>query len=130
MKKKKVFLISFNQLTPNFWEQHLKLENTKLFHWKTPEHAINNLTTVWPDIIIIDGYFAKESYKACLREVLRLKSNQKIFCLTPLSKTKARGKTVFMDERLCVSKLDEKVINEINAAINPIQEIIQLKQIA
>lgn len=125
MKKKKVFLISFNQLTTDFWKQHLNFENVSLSHWVNPVHAINNLTTVWPDVIIIDGYFAKESYEDCLRQVLRLKSNQKIFCLTPL--TKASNKIVFIDERLSISKLDNEIINEINAAINPIKELIQLK---
>ena len=125
MKKKKVFLISFNQLTTDFWRQHLDLDTAQLWHWKTPDHAINNLTTVWPDVIIIDGYFAKESYEVCLRQVLRIKSNQKIFCLTPLPK--AHNKTVFINERLFISRLDEEVINEINSTLNPKIEKNQLK---
>ncbi len=120
MKKKKVFLISFNQLTTEFWRQHLGFDNVQLFHWSKPEHGLNNLTTVWPDIIIIDGYFSKRSYEDCLRKVIGLKSALRIFCLTPLPK--AYNKTVFIDERLFVSKLDEDVINRINTAINPIQE--------
>lgn len=128
MEKKKVFLISFNQLTTDFWKQHLNFENVDLLHWTNPEHGINNLSTVWPDVVIIDGYFAKKSYEPCLRKVLRLRSDQKIFCITPLPK--AYKKTVFIDKRLSVSKLDEEVINEINAAINPIREINQLKQTA
>lgn len=128
MKKKKVFLISFNQLTTGFWKQHINFDNAQLFHWRTPEHGINNLTTVWPDIIIVDGYFSKKSYDDCLRKVIGLKSDLIIFCLTPLPK--AYDKTVFIDERLLVSKLDEEVINQINAAINPIQEKQELRRIA
>jgi hypothetical protein len=128
MKKKKVFLISFNQLTTDFWKQHFNFENAQLFHWRIPEHGINNLNTVWPDVIIIDGYFSSKSYETFLRKVLSLKSDQKIFCLTHLPK--AYNKTEFIDERLVVSKLDEEVINTINAAINPIQENNQLKQTA
>ena len=128
MKKKKVFLISFNQLTTCFWKQHINFDNAELFHWKTPENGVNNLNTVWPDIIIVDGYFSKKSYDDCLRKVIGLKSDQKIFCLTP--HPKAYDKTVFIDERLMVSKLDEEVINKINAAINPIHEKQELKLIA
>jgi hypothetical protein len=125
MKKKKVFLISFNQLTTDFWKQHLNFENSELFHWTNPEHGINNLNTIWPDVIIIDGYFSKESYETCLRKVIGLKSNLKIFCLTPLPI--ASDKKVFIDKRLSVSKLDAKMIDAINEAIKPIQENKQLK---
>jgi len=125
MKKKKVFLISFNRLTTDFWKQHLNFENANLSHWTHPEHGINNLCTIWPDVIIIDGYFAKESYEACLRKVIGLKSNSKIFCLTPLPK--AFDKTVFIHEGLFISKLDDEVISKINNAIKPIKEKNQLK---
>jgi hypothetical protein len=127
MKKKKVFLISFNKLTTDFWKQHLNFENAELYHWNSPELGIVNLSTLWPDVIIIDGYFSNKSYENCLRMVLKLKSDQKIFCLTPLPK--AHDKTVFIDERLSVSKLDEEVIGNINKAMNPSQEIKQIKQI-
>jgi hypothetical protein len=128
MKKKKVFLISFNQLTTDFWKHHLNFENAHLTHWKNPEQGIDNLTTVWPDVIIIDGYFAKRSYEDCLIKALKLKSNQKIFCLTPLPK--AHRKIVFIDERLSISKLDEEVIKAINDAIRPSQDNLEIKKTA
>jgi DNA-binding response OmpR family regulator len=117
MKTKKVFLISFNRLTADFWKQHLNFENAQLFHWTSPPHGINKLNTVCPDVIIIDTYFSKKSYHTCLSEVLKLAANQKIFCLTPLNK--GHDKIVFIDERLAVSKLDDKVIQQMNQAINP-----------
>jgi len=117
MKKTKVFLISFNQLTTEFWKQHLNFKNSQLRHWKNPTQGINNLSTVWPDVIIVDGYFAKESYEACLIKVIGLKSSSKIFCLTPLAKSHV--KDVFIDERLFISKLNVEVINKINEVINP-----------
>jgi len=128
MKKKKVFLISFNKLTIDFWKHHLNFENVCFLHWKNPYHGINNLSVIWPDIVIIDGYFSNESYDDCLAEVLKLKCKQKIFCLTPLPK--AYDKTVYMDERLSVSKLDEEVLNQINEELNPNQENNQLRQTA
>jgi hypothetical protein len=122
-----VFIISFNQLTIDFWEQHLNLKNIQLFHWINPEDGINNLSTVWPDVVIIDGYFSKTTYEPCLRKVLKLKFNQKIFCLTPIPRP--IDTPVFIDERLVISKLDEKVINAINRAINSTEKV-QLKQSA
>lgn len=120
MKKKKVFLISFNQLTTEFWRYHLNFDNVHLFHWSKPEHGLNNLRTIWPDIIIVDGYFSKDSYENYLKKIISLKSNIKTFCLTP--KPKAYDKTVFIHENLFISKLDEEVINKINNAIQPIKE--------
>jgi len=125
MKKKKVFLISFNQLTTDFWKQHLNFENAQLMHWKDPEQGIDNLDTIWPDVVIVDGYFAKESYRACLRKVLKLKSIKKIFCLTPLPK--AYDKAAFIDERLSISKLDKEVIQEINTEIKPAKDQNKIK---
>ncbi len=125
MKKKKVFLISFNQLTTEFWRQHLNFDNVQLFHWSKPEHGLNNLTTVWPDIIIVDGYFSKDSYENCLKKIISLKSNIKTFCLTP--KPKAHDKTVFIHESLFISKLDEEVINKLNNVMMPIKEQNQFK---
>ncbi len=75
MKTKTVFLISFNQLTTDFWKQHLNFDNVKLFHWRDSEHGINNLSTIWPDVIIIDAYFAKQSYEGCLKKALRSSAN-------------------------------------------------------
>ena len=115
MKKTKVFLISFNQLTTDFWKQHLNFENSNLRHWKNPVNGINNLSTDWPDVIIVDGYFAQESYENCLKKAIGLKSKSKIFCLTPLPK--AHDKTVLIHESLFISKLDEEVINKINEAV-------------
>ena len=128
MKKTKTFLISFNQLTTDFWKQHLNFENTQLFHWKVPEHGINNINTVWPDVIIIDSYFSNSSFELLLKKVLKQTSNSQIFFLTPAPKP--HGKMMFIHDRLKVSKLDEEVINQINWAINPIQEEKQLNQTA
>jgi hypothetical protein len=128
MKKKKVFLISFNKLTTDFWKQHLDFENAQLWHWNTPVNGMNNLTSIWPDVVIIDGYFSNGAYLASLREMLNLKSKQKIFCLTPLPK--AHDKIIYADERLTISKLDKEVITEINCEINPLRPINLIKKIA
>ena len=125
MKKKKVYLISFNKLTTEFWKQHLNFENVQLFHWKKPQQGIDNLTTVWPDVIIVDGYFSIDSYENCLKRIIGLRFKTKIFCLTP--KPKLHDKTIFIDDRLIISKLDEKVIAKINKVMSPIVKNNQAK---
>lgn len=116
MKKKIVSLISYNNLSTEFWEQHINFQNSNLKHWSNHEHGIRNLCTVWPDVVIIDGYFSKESFELGLKKVLSLKSKAIIFCLTPFPK--AYNKTVFVDERLFVSKLDKEIIDKINSVLN------------
>lgn len=128
MQRKKVFIISLNQLTTDFWKELLDLNHARLWHWKTPEHGINNLTTVWPDVIIIDGYWAQDAYVSYLRKVLAFNSDTNIFCLTPLSKSSVES--FFIDQRLHVSKLDKEVIELINEAIQPAQKNNSFKQIA
>ena len=119
MKPKKVFIISFNEIPTDFYECHLDFKNSNLIHFKNPDLGIKNLDVIRPDILIIDGYFAKESYEPCLKKAIGLRSSQKIFCLTPLPKS--YNKTVFIDERLIVSRLDKEVIKQSNSEINPIQ---------
>ncbi len=119
MKPKKVFIISFNKIPTDFWEYHLNFENIQLLHWRNHELGLKNLDIIRPDILIIDGYFAKESYEACLRKAIRLKPCLKIFCLTPLPKS--YNTTVFIHERLIVSRLDLAVIKQINEELNPVQ---------
>jgi len=56
-KQKKIFIISFNQISTEFWKERINLDYANYWHWKSPEEALNNLTTIWPDIIIVDGYW-------------------------------------------------------------------------
>jgi len=128
MQVKKVFIISFNQLTTDFWKQHLDLEGAKLWHWKSPENAINNLTTVWPDVIIIDGYWAKTTCNPCLDQVLKFKSKTKVFCLMPDSKELDRP--ISIHQKFYLSRFDEKALSAINESINRSENNTALKQIA
>jgi hypothetical protein len=116
MKPKKIFIISLNNLSLEFWKNTFNFGNSSIWHWKNAQHGINNLTTIWPDLIIIDGYWAKENKMACLRKVLSIVSSAKIFFLTPLPK--GPHGTVILDSRLFVSKLDNEVIDEINYRIS------------
>jgi len=116
MKQKKVFIISLNNLTTAFWKNTLNLEDVSLWHWKISSNGINNLTTIWPDVIIIDSYWAKECHLPCLRKVLSIISSAKIYCLTPLPK--GDSNSVLLDSRLFVSKLDNEIIKDINNTIH------------
>ena len=116
MEPKKVFIVSYNSLTTDYWKQMLNLKDASLWHWKEPEHGVNNLSTVWPDVIIIDGYWASQSYEACLKHALRLKSKVKIFCLDPNGALKEWAD--LKDDRLVISKLNDHLIASMNQSIN------------
>jgi hypothetical protein len=126
MKQTKIFIISLNSLTTDFWKQHLSLDKTIYWHWTTPEHGVNNYTTVWPDIIVLDAYWAKEAYTPYLNKLLKVKSNTKIFCLTPKSENKIK----LIHPNLHVSRLDDEFLNKINEIIHEKVIINQLKQSA
>jgi len=130
MENKKIFIISFNQLGTDFWKEHLSLNNIDLWHWQTPQQGVDNVTTVWPDIIIIDGYWAKESFKPYLETILKLNINTKLYCLTP--KAGCRTQLIPFDKRLTFSKFSSSFINEVNNIIAPknVTKSIQLNQSA
>ena len=122
MKKKKIFIISYNNLPIDFWKAHLNYKNAKLWLWKSPEHALNNLSTVFPDIVIIDGYWAKESITSCLNKVLEKKFISKIFCLSP--KIEFDAKLIYIDQRLSMSNFNNDVLKKINELIKPLKVLI------
>ncbi|MFT5250249.1 MAG: response regulator of citrate/malate metabolism [Flavobacteriales bacterium] len=129
--KKNVFIISFNQLSTDFWEEHLNFNHADFFHWKTPEHALNNISTVCPDIIIVDCYWAKEPHGIYLSNVLKKNTNAKIFYITPEAELDSNFRSI--DKRLLVSRFTVDVLKKINNLIKPFkkQEVnfqIELKQ--
>ena len=128
MKTKKVFIISYNNLTTDFWKQHLELDKTTFWHWNNPKLGEDNFTTVWPDIVIVDGYWAKEPFTPCLVKLLKIKSNTKFFCITNQSDHKIKS----IHSNLYISRLDNDLLNEINIHINqrPNATINQLKKSA
>jgi chemotaxis response regulator CheB len=120
MKKKKVFIISYNKLPIEFWNKHLNLDNNSFWLWdNNPNQGIKNLSKVLPDIVIIDGYWAKYSFMTSLREVLCEKYISNIFCITPERESASR--LIFMDQRLNISRFTNEVITEINTLLNPSQ---------
>lgn len=116
MNPKKIFIISMNQLSADFWKEHIDFKKSKVWYWNTPENGINNITTVWPDAIILDTYWAESLHHNYLSKILKLKHNIKVFCFTPVPKS--LSKTVIIDERLHVSRLDQESLDMINEIIN------------
>ncbi len=115
MKPIKVFIISLNELPTSYWHNTLQLSDVDLWHWKCKNNALNNISTIWPDIILVDAYFSKKGHLDCLKKVLEINCSAEIFCLTPLPKNFI-GPTIY-DPRLVVSKLDLEVIEQINKSI-------------
>ena len=124
MKKKKIFIISYNKLPIDFWKSHINYEEARIWLWKSPEHAINNLSTVFPDIVIIDGYWATESISSCLIKVLKEKNISKIFCLSPI--TDSDTKIISIDNRLIISNFNSDVLKKINEWVTPSKILTQI----
>ncbi len=124
MEKKKIFIISYNNLPIDFWKAHLNFENAQVWHWQNSEQAISNLTTVWPDIIIVDGYWAKKSFQPCIESILSKKMKIKLFCFIPLDKSNT--KLIHIDQRMTVSNFNSDVLEKINELIksNDLNQII------
>ncbi|MBL4669482.1 MAG: hypothetical protein JKY30_09510 [Flavobacteriales bacterium] len=124
MKKKKIFIISYNNLPIDFWKAHLDYKNVELWLWKSPKHAINNLPIIYPDIVIIDGYWAKKSILPCLIKVLNKKFISNVFCISPKEESDAR--VISIDQRLSLSNFNNEVLKKINKLIKPSKKINQI----
>ncbi len=127
MEAKKIFIISLNQISADFWKEHINYKKSKVWHWTSPENGINNITTVWPDILIIDAYWSDPTYDHYVEKILRIKHNIKVFCFTPIPKSLA--KKIFIDTRLHVSRLDQESLDLINNVISP-EDFIEFKKSA
>lgn len=115
MKTKKVFVISFNKYTKEFWNQVLDTKNVDLYHWKDYHNGLNNLTTVWPDVVIIEGGLPTKSTSFCVESALQLKCNSKIFWINPV----VDGQNLdTQSERLVVSPLTSELVYQINESLN------------
>lgn len=112
MRNKKIFIVSFNVLSIDFWKEYINFDNTELWHWKSAELVIDNLLTVWPDMVIVDGYFSTEYYKPCVDKISRLKECEKLYCITP--KDHSNEDILTLDKKVVFSRLDSDVLEEIN----------------
>lgn len=82
MKRKKVFVISINGRSKGHWIDLLSLEKACAFFWTDYQMALTNLTTVWPDVIIIEGDTENEVYQYCIDYALKVKCGSPIFAIT------------------------------------------------
>ena len=128
MKKKRILIISFNHLPTSFWKEHLDLSEAEVWHFHSTEMAINNLTTIWPDAIIVDGYFAKEPYEFCLKSILKKNIPTRIYRITP--KEQLQRKYLSINKRLVYSKLSSNILEELNSFINSIDKSYERVQLA
>lgn len=114
MQLKKVFVLSYNQLSTDFWNLHLKLNNAQLWHYKNETEGLNKLSALAPDIILIDGYWAKQSYDKAISEIISLNLNADIFCITPDEDNKNLKS---INGRFEVSRLSTDMLMRINSLI-------------
>jgi len=128
MKKKRIFIISFNHLPIDFWKEHIDLSMTEFWHFSSAKVALDNLTTMWPDIIIVDGYFAKTSYEFCLKNIVRRNVASKIYCVTP--QENLRIEYFSIKNSIIYSKLTNQLVLEINDFIHLYDESKGMTQTA
>lgn len=113
MKTKKIFVFSFNQFGRKFWKQLFVNQEVQVYHWIDPQQGLNNLSTVWPDLIIIEGEHLNNLALKCAHYALRLKSNSKvIFIHSELNDLGLKGQ-----ERLIVSPLTRNLLHQINSCL-------------
>ncbi len=115
MKTKKVFIISFNKFTREFWNQVLNTKNVNLYHWKNYQNGLDNLSTVWPDVVIVEGGFPTKSTKFCVESALKLKCDSKIFWINPIPDDQILDSE---NERLVVSPLTSDLVYQINESLH------------
>ncbi len=121
MKKKKVFIISYNNLPIEFWNEHLNFDSCVVWLWSNDtDQAINNISSVLPDVVIVDGYWAKKSILKNVRYLISKKYISNIFYITP--KRESILRMLFLDQRLHVSRFTNDVLDDINSCLNPFQE--------
>lgn len=116
MKTKKVFIISFNCYSKEFWKQVLDLNQVDLYHWKDYHNGINNLTTVWPDVIIIEGGLPTKSTQFCVDSALNVKCDSKVFWIDPTSIAESASDA---NDRLVVAPLSSDLVYKINRNLQP-----------
>ena len=112
MRNKKIFIVSFNELSIDFWKEYINFDNTELWHWKSPELAIDNLSTVWPDMVIVDGYFSTEDYLPFVDKINKANICSDLYCLTP--RVHINENIISIDRKLIFSRFDSNILKEIN----------------
>lgn len=82
MRKRKIAFIQQNRLTVDFWKQYIK-GDTQLSMLDHHEKSLTRLSTINPDLIVIDNYWASSPLEDTISMVLACSHNCKIIVLTP-----------------------------------------------
>jgi hypothetical protein len=99
-----------------------------LFHWQDPIIGFKNISIVWPDVIIVDGYFSKKFSEDYFLRVVGIKTKALIFCLTP--SISLLEDSNYINSRIVVSKFHDRLIKDINNAVKPTQKKESLNKIS
>jgi spore coat polysaccharide biosynthesis predicted glycosyltransferase SpsG len=98
---------------------YLNLEQVNLYHVRN--YNKNNLiaiSAIWPDVVIVDGYFSKDFDEECFKNIAHNHSSSIIFCLTPF--TKPFKKQAYNSNCIYISEFHKECLVQINNSIRPI----------
>ena len=117
---KTVFILSYNSLGLDFWENHLELGHSDKFHqFRSGRDCIKSLNHK-PSLIIIDDYFAKyKNGDARSEEVIQIMTqimpDVSVFFISPqnCNTEHSRGENNFM-----CSNFNQDIIADINETLN------------
>ena len=117
---KTVFILSYNSLGLDFWENHLELDNSdKVHQFRSGQDCIKSLNNK-PSLIIIDDYFAKDKNgDAKSEEVIQIMTqimpDVSVFHISPqnCNTENSKGKNNFM-----YSNFNQDIIADINENLN------------
>jgi len=122
--KLNLFLGSYNDLSKNFWEQHLiTLDNINFLPFKPDEATIEQLESE-PDLIIIDSYFTSENHladpegKAVYRYIKERFPNTRTYFLSPSYFLRSEDLNKNLDSPTVFSNLSSEVLQRINEDIS------------
>ena len=117
---KTVFILSYNSLGLDFWENHLELGHSdKVHQFRSGQDCIKSLHNK-PSLIIIDDYFANYKYGDARSEEVVQIMNQimpdvAVFYISPqnCNTENSQGKNKFM-----CSNFNQDIISDINETLN------------
>lgn len=84
--KTKLYIISQNNVSINFWKLYINKKTTSIFKFRSLELLINSLKTNEPSVLVIDEYFTRENYPwimTILNQVFKDNYQHKTYLLSP-----------------------------------------------
>jgi chemotaxis response regulator CheB len=116
MKAPKVLVISFSGLGQVFWKSVIGQGNANVFQWEDYNSALNNLTNVSPDVIIVENNEYEKDSKFCVEYILKFLREVKVFWI---NQNALAEKHNLHDNRLVNAPLSCELVTQISRCAYP-----------